>query len=72
MNDMEVTITRACIAGVVLIFLSCAGCQSIQNWQDDLSMTKMVEHGANPLQARCAIKGSVNNECIVLASRSTP
>ena len=67
MNDYQIPY----ICGIVLsIFLVCvSSCSVAVNYQDNNAMTEMVNHGVDPLDALCAIKGSTNDVCLVRSAR---
>ncbi len=44
------------------------GCSAATNYQDNTAMVAMVSHGADPIDARCAIKGAEINACVVRAA----
>lgn len=53
-------------SAVFSIFLLGSSCSCIQNYQDDsamVAMVAMVQHGASPVAARCAIHGSSDGVC---------
>ncbi len=53
----------------VLIVASVASCTAYQNKVDDESMLEMIRYGADPIGAKCAVKGSSNSECAIIAAK---
>lgn len=46
-----------------------AGCSGAINYQDNAAMVEMVSKGADPQDARCAVKGATNQgECVIRAT----
>lgn len=59
-----------CIAAV-LIVASFAGCTAHVNYVDDKATQEIIQHGADPIAAFCAIRGGQNKpECVLAANRS--
>lgn len=70
--DEGVATAVTLVLGVVLFTgVICINC-AVENAQDDAAITRMVEHGASPVAARCAIKGSSSDSlCAVLAVKAS-
>lgn len=60
------------ILGCVAILVGGIGsCTCVVNHQDDIVMAQMVEHGADPLSAKCAVKGEgQSGACAIIAARA--
>ncbi len=51
------------------IVASIGGCSSVQNYQDNSAMVEMVIKGADPIDAKCAIKGNTSETvCAIRAA----
>lgn len=64
--DFTINITVA-ILGLCAIAFFMKSCNVQNNESDNLAMVKMVGEGADPIAARCAVKGSgtQDKECAV-------
>ena len=57
------------IALIVCVFiLSTTGCNVGINYDNNRAMELMVTKGADPMDARCAVKGLVNTVCAIRAT----
>ena len=52
---------------IVLFFLFVGGCIVTESHINNQSIEELVKSGADPIDAQCAIRGSVGEECIVRA-----
>jgi hypothetical protein len=50
---------------VVFLFVIVGGCTATVNYNDNQSIEELVKSGSDPIDARCAIRGSAKQECIV-------
>jgi hypothetical protein len=59
------------IIGIVIVCCAMTTCTVRNNNSDNAAMAEMVKNGAEPLAARCAVKGSTNqaSECAILAAK---
>lgn len=53
---------------ICFVIVSIGGCNAAINHQDNSAMVEMVSQGADPLDARCAIKSSASTECGIRAA----
>ena len=60
--------TKIITAGVVTVIASFSSCTAYTNYDDNIAMTKMVEKGADPIDARCAVKGNSTTTCGIRAA----
>ena len=66
--DNERFLIKAVTTSIVLIIASFSGCNVAISYDDNKAMRSMVENGADPIDARCAIKGSVESYCDIRAA----
>lgn len=57
------------VSGLVIVCCAMASCTHEKNKSDNIAMTEMVKHGADPVAAKCAVKGAANSECAILAAK---
>jgi hypothetical protein len=57
------------ILGLVLVCAAMASCTAKVSEDDNAAMVEMVKHGARPIEAKCAIKGSAGSECAILSTK---
>ena len=69
MDETERTI-RVLIVAVATVFVSICGSCSFQSANDNATLVEMASKGANPLDAKCAVKGG-NSETAICAIRAT-
>jgi len=48
-----------------LAFLSIPSCVVVQNNADNAAVVEMVKHGANPIEAACAVRSGNTQNCLV-------
>jgi hypothetical protein len=65
--DTDSAIGCAIVGTAFALTLLGASCTCVVNYQDNAAMVAMVQHGSNPLAARCAVK-SGDSAC-ALASK---
>ena len=71
MESMEKAVVCVILGFFSMVALCVLFCQTetvLQNAQDMRAVTRMVEHGATPMEARCAV-APVDPFCTVLASK---
>ena len=63
-------ITGILAAAAAVIILLLASCNGVVNAQDNSAMKAMVLNGSDPIDARCAVKGSYsrNPTCAIRAA----
>lgn len=59
----------SCIIGLVLCTFAITSCVHYGDKIDNEAITEMVKHGADPIAAKCAVKGPDNLDCVVLAAK---
>jgi len=57
------------VAGIILVVCAMGSCTHEVNKSDNIAMTEMVKNGADPIAAKCAVKGAANSECAILAAK---
>lgn len=59
----KIVMTAICVFTALI-----GGCNGTINYQDNTAMENMVKNGADPQDARCAIKGQGTAECAIRAA----
>lgn len=67
-DDNDVRVWKIVATSVCVLIVSMGGCGSIINIQDNNAMIKMVADGADPLDAKCAVKGYGTLPCLIRAA----
>lgn len=57
------------ILGLVLVCCAMASCTATVSKDDNKAMVEMVKNGADPIAAKCAVKGSAGSECAILSTK---
>lgn len=57
---------------ICFVIASFSSCTAYTNYDDNKTMKDMVKNGAEPVAARCAVKGSATGVCEILASKVAP
>lgn len=58
MTSEDKSVMLTILIGLGILCGSIGSCTTLQNYQDDNAVVEMVKHGADPLEARCAIHDS--------------
>lgn len=71
MNDSDNLFTKILVYGLCFVVLSIGACTTTVNYQDNKAIEKLVSLGANPLDAKCAIRGEAERStaCTVRATQ---
>ena len=64
----ETKVWKIVMVAICIVIATMGGCQGTINYQDNTAMVDMVNKGADPLDARCAIKSSDNSMCAIRAA----
>lgn len=66
--DDGIKLAIAVIIGIIICVCAMASCAHKVSVDDNQTMAQMVKEGADPIAAKCAVKGSSSTECGILAA----
>ena len=64
----ETKVWKIVIIGFCTFVATIGGCNATTNHQDNTAMVEMVSRGADPIDARCAVKDSSINVFVIRAA----
>lgn len=69
MDEKYVMVWKIVMVAICTVVALIGGCTGTINYQDNTAMVDMVSHGADPQDARCAIKATDNTgNCSIRAA----
>lgn len=63
------TIWKYSVIGICSVIASFGGCTATINYHDNQAIVAMVEKGADPIKAKCAIRPNSADHACVLATQ---
>jgi hypothetical protein len=69
--EEETKVWKIVMAAICTVIATIAGCDATNTYNNTRAIAEIVERGADPIDARCAVYGG-GNECVVRATRKIP